>query len=192
MGYNWESFTTSVASAEIPNAVAGTYEIEVIAINGLGVRSNTTTLTQSVSTLATVPSNVTGVTITPIDQATGLLTWSAVSDVGVLVGGKVLIRHQPVMSGATWETSSQIIPNVAGTQNAAVVPLLEGTYLLKFSTSSGIRSSIAATTVVDLPTPHPRLLVSSIQEDATGYPGTFSGMYYLSLIDMSEPTRQVR
>jgi hypothetical protein len=125
-----------------------------------------------------VPANVTGVTITPIDQATGLLTWDAVSDVSVLVGGKVLIRHQPVMSGATWESSSQLVPNAAGTQSAAVVPLLEGTYLLKFSTSGGIRSSAAASTVVDLPAPHPRLLVQSIQEDATGYVGTFNGMYY--------------
>lgn len=178
MGYNWTTLTTTVPSAEIANAVTGSYEIEVIAINGLGVRSNTTTFTQEVSTLAMVPANVTGVTITPIDQATGLLSWDSVSDVSVLVGGKVLIRHQPVMSGATWESSSQLVPNVAGTQSAAVVPLLEGTYLLKFSTSGGIRSSVAATTVVDLPAPHPRLLVTSIQEDATGYQGTFSGMYY--------------
>ena len=178
MGYNWTTLTTTVPSVEITNAVTGTYEIEVVAINGLGVRSNTTTFTQEVSALATVPANVTGVTITPIDQATGLLTWDAVSDVSVLVGGKVLIRHQPVMSGATWESSSQLVPNAAGTQSAAVVPLLEGTYLLKFSTSGGIRSSAAASTVVDLPAPHPRLLVQSIQEDATGYVGTFNGMYY--------------
>jgi hypothetical protein len=178
MGYNWESFTTTSPSAEIANVVAGDYEIEVVAINALGVRSNTTSLTQSISTATTVPPDVTGVTITPLDQATGLLTWDIAADASVLVGGRVLVRHQPVMTGATWETSSQLVPNVAGTQSAAVVPLLEGTYLLKFSTSGGIRSSAAAATVVDLPAPHPRLLVQLIQEDATGYLGTFNGMYY--------------
>jgi hypothetical protein len=178
MSYNWQTITTTVSSVEIPTSGTGTYEIQVVAINGLGVRSNVTQFTQSVSALATVPSNITGVTITPIDQATGLLTWDAVSDISVLVGGKVLIRHEPVMSGATWETSSQLVPNVAGNQAAAVVPLLEGTYLLKASTSGGVRSSVAATTVVDLPAPHPRLLVNSIQEDAAGYPGAFSSMYY--------------
>jgi hypothetical protein len=178
MSYNWQTFTTDTALAEIPNVITGTYEIEVVAINGLGTRSNTTSFTQVVSSLATVPSNVTNVSITPIDQATGLLTWDAVSDVSVLVGGKVLIRHQPVMTGASWESSSQLVPNVAGGQSSAVVPLLEGTYLLKFVTSSGIRSAVAATTVVDLPTPHPRLVLSAIEEDMAGFPGTASGMYY--------------
>ena len=178
MGYNWETTTTKVASTQINGIVPGTYEIKVVAINALGVKSNVSTFTEVVSNLATVPPDVTGVTITPIDQATGLLAWDAPSSPGVTVGGKVLIRHQPVMVGATWESSSQIIPNVAGNQSSAVVPLLEGTYLLKFSSSSGIRSTTAGTTVIDLPTPHPRLLVSSIEEDTTGFTGSFSGMYY--------------
>lgn len=180
MSYNWETFTTTAPGAEILNPESGIYEIEIVSINGLGVRSGVTTLQQTVSTLVTVPPNVTGASITPIDETTGLLSWNVVPNVSVKVGGAVLVRHQPVMTSALWESSTQIVPNVAGAQNSVIVPLLQGTYLLKFSTSTGIRSTAVSTTAVDLPSPHPRLVVSSISEDATGFTGTSTGLYYSS------------
>ena len=178
MGYNWEKFTTTAPAAQILNPEPGIYEIEIVSINGLGVRSGVTSLQQIVSTQVTVPPNVTGASIIPIDETTGLLSWNAVADVSVTVGGAVIIRHQPVMVGASWESSTQIVPNASGAQNSTIVPLLQGTYLLKYTTSGGIRSSAVSTTVVDLPRPHPRLAVSSIAEDATGFTGTADGLYY--------------
>lgn len=178
MSYNWQTVTTSSPSIEILNAEAGTYEIEVVAINGVGVRSGVTPLRETVSTQVTVPPTVTGASITPIDESTGLLTWNATPNVSVTVGGGVIIRHQPVMAGASWEASTQIVPNASGAQNATIVPLLQGTYLLKFTTSGGIRSAAVSTTSVDLPAPHPRLVVSSIAEDSTGFTGTANGLYY--------------
>jgi hypothetical protein len=178
MSYNWQTLTTSAPSAEILNAEPGIYEIEIVATNGVGVRSGVTTLRQTVSTQATVPPNVTDASITPIDETTGLLSWAPASNVNVTVGGGVIIRHQPVMVGATWESSTQIVPNAAGAQSATIVPLLQGTYLLKFTTSGGIRSSGVSTTAIDLPRPHPRLVISSIAEDSTGFAGTATGLYY--------------
>ena len=178
MSYNWETFKTTAPGAEILNPEPGTYEIEIVSINGLGVRSGVTSLQQIVSTQVTVPPNVVGASITPIDETTGLLSWNAVADVNITVGGAVIIRHQPVTAGASWEASTQIVPNASGAQNATIVPLLQGTYLLKFTTSDGIRSSGVSTTAVDLPRPHPRLVVSSIAEDSTGFTGTASGLYY--------------
>jgi hypothetical protein len=178
MSYNWQTLTTSAPSAEILNAEPGIYEIEIVATNGVGVRSGVTTLRQTVSTQATVPPNVTGASITPIDETTGLLSWAPASNVNVTVGGGVIIRHQPVLTGASWEASTQIVPNASGAQNATIVPLLQGTYLLKFTTSGGIRSAGVSTTAVDLPAPHTRLLISSIAEDTTGFTGTASGLYY--------------
>ena len=178
MSYNWQTVTTSAPSIEILNAEPGLYEIEVVAINGLGIRSGVTTLNETVSTQVTVPPNVTGASITPMDESTGLLTWNATTNVSVTVGGSVIIRHQPVMAGASWEASTQIVPNASGAQNATIVPLLQGTYLLKFTTSGGIRSAAVSTTSVDLPAPHPRLVVSSIAEDSTGFTGTVNGLYY--------------
>jgi hypothetical protein len=178
MSYNWQTLKTSAPSAEILNAEPGIYDIEIVAINGIGTRSGVTTLRQTVSTQVTVPPTVTGASITPIDESTGLLSWDATSAVSVTVGGGVIIRHQPVMAGASWESSTQLVPNAAGAQSATIVPLLQGTYLLKFSTSGGIRSAAVSTTSVDLPAPHPRLVVSSIAEDSTGFTGTANGLYY--------------
>ena len=178
MSYNWQTIKTSAPSAEILNAEPGIYDIEIVAINGIGVRSSVTTLRQTVSTQVTVPPNVTGASITPIDESTGLLSWNATTNVSVTVGGSVIIRHQPVMAGASWEASTQIVPSASGAQSATIVPLLQGTYLLKFSTSGGIRSAAVSTTSVDLPAPHPRLVVSSIAEDSTGFTGTANGLYY--------------
>lgn len=179
MSYNWTTARTTVASLEIPNAAAGTYEIKIVAINAVGVRSDTTTFTRSISASSiSAPPDVAGATITPINESVGLLTWDAPLALSVISGGKVLIRHQPVMNGAAWESSTQLIPSVAGNQSAAMVPLLEGTYLLKFSTSSGTRSGNTSATTVALPTPDPRLLVQSIAEDTAVFPGTATGLYY--------------
>jgi hypothetical protein len=178
MSYNWQTINTTSQSVDILNAEPGVYDIEIVSINGIGVRSGVTKLRQTVSTQVTVPPNVTGASITPIDENTGLLSWNAPSNVSVTVGGAVIIRHQPVMAGASWESSTQLLPNVAGAQSSAVVPLLQGTYLLKFTTSGGIRSSGVSTTAVDLPRPRPRLVVSSIAEDTTGFTGTANGLYY--------------
>lgn len=178
MSYNWQTIQTTAPSAEIRNAELGVYEIEVVAINGIGARSGVSTLTQTVSGTGTVPPNVTGASIIPVDETTGLLSWDDVTDVNVTVGGKVIIRHQPVMAGATWETSTQVVPYASGAQSAAVVPLLEGTYLLKFTTNNGVRSSGVSSTAIELPTPHPRLTVSSVAEDVTGFTGTASGLYF--------------
>jgi hypothetical protein len=178
MSYNWTTFRTTAAGAEIPNAESGLYEIEIVAINALGARSTVTRFEQDISPQATVPPDVTGASITPIDESTGLLSWDATTNVSVTVGGSVIIRHQPVMAGASWEASTRIVPNTAGAQSAAIVPLLQGTYLLKFATSGGIRSTAVSTTSVDQLRPHPRLVVSSIAEDSTGFTGTATGLYY--------------
>lgn len=178
MSYNYTTFRTTAPGAEIPDAESGLYEIEIVAINALGVRSIVTRLEQTVSPQVTVPPNVTGATITAIDESTGLLSWNATSNVSITIGGAVIVRHQPVMAGASWEASTQIVANVAGAQSSAIVPLLQGTYLLKFTTSGGIRSAGVSTTAVGLPTPHPRLTVSSIAEDATGFAGTANGLYF--------------
>lgn len=180
MGYNWQTVTTDVASAELANVEAGTYEIEITAINSLGRRSRTTTITQEVTVQVTVPDYPTGVSITPLNETIGLLSWDPVLDVSVRVGGSVIIHHQSNSGtlGLSWLNSTQLIPNVAGSQNTAIVPLLNGAYLLKLATSNNVRSSVAAGTVIDLPAPRTRLQIASIQEDSQGYLGQKTDMYY--------------
>jgi hypothetical protein len=86
------------------------------------------------------------------------------------------------MVGATWEESQEIVPAAAGSQTQKQVPLLEGTYLLKFEDDGGNRSLVAATVVVDLPTPQPRLPVQVYAEDLEVPPfnGNYTDMFYVA------------
>jgi hypothetical protein len=65
------------------------------------------------------------------------------------------------------------------------VPLLEGTYLIKFEDDGGRRSAAAATAAVDLPTPQPRFLVQSYREDQESPPfsGNVTDMVYSAELD---------
>jgi hypothetical protein len=119
------------------------------------------------------PASVTGVSLIPIDGASAILSWERSTELDVVLGGKVLIRHNVAMVGATWEESQEIVAAAAGGQTQKQVPLLDGTYLLKFEDDSGNRSAVANAVVVDLPTPQPRLLVQSYREDQESPP--FSG-----------------
>jgi hypothetical protein len=87
--------------------------------------------------------------------------------------------------GATWETSQEIVASAAGSQTQKQVPLLEGTYLVKFEDDTGNRSANPTLVVADLPTPQPRLLVQEYAEDQETPPfsGNVTGMYYSSEYD---------
>lgn len=178
MDYNWQSLKTSSASAEIPNLVAGEYEIEVIAYDALGRASSASSLRQIVAPQQKVPLSPTGVSVVPVDEFTGILSWDRSTDIEVTIGGKVLIHHQPVLSGASWDYSVELIKSVAGGQSSVTVPLLEGTYLVKFSTAQNVRSTNPGTSTIVLPEPTPHLIISTIQEDAGTFPGNKEGILY--------------
>ena len=178
MAYNWETVTTEFPSLELKGLDAGTYEVEVVAINGAGSQSAASTTRVSVAPQEYVPDAPTNLSISPIDEFTALLSWDQSTDIQVYIGGKVLINHSPLTSGATWDASASLINSVSGGQSATIVPLLEGTYLVKFSTSQNVRSINAATTSIVLSEPDPLLTISTIQEEASSFPGTGSALVY--------------
>ena len=179
MDYNWQTITTTSASAEIPVATSGLYEIEVIAVSATGVRSQPTTFTQYVSLSQTLrPVDISGLNIVPLDDRTGILSWDKATDVIVYDGGSVIVRHQNVTTGAIWENAASIIPRVSGSESSVIVPLLTGTYLAKFESGSEVRSVNAASTSIDSDSLNPRANVSTIREDLTGFTGSASGVFY--------------
>jgi hypothetical protein len=141
-----------------------------------------TTLVVDVFGKTAPPTNVSGVSLIPIDEASAIINWDRATDLDVLLGGKVLIRHNVAMTGAIWEESQEIVASAAGNQTQKQVPLLEGTYLLKFEDDGGNRSLSATTIVVDLPTPQPRLLVQTYAEDTETPPfnGNVTDMFYVA------------
>ena len=179
----WQQLTTEAPAIEVENLDAGVYEFEVVAVNALGEVSNTSTIRQTVAPQQKVPSNPINVSISPIDEFTGLLSWDRSTDIQVVVGGKVLVYHQPVLTGASWDASTEIVRNISGSQASTVVPLLEGTYLVKFSTNANVRSNSFGTATIKLSEPDPVFTVSTITEDTSNFPGNESGLIYDAVKD---------
>ena len=183
---NWNVFTISRFDFEILDTSPGVYTVEVYSI-GANLRASLQPALLTAQTFGKTapPSDVLGVSLLGIDEASAIISWERAADLDVLLGGKVLIRHNVALVGATWEESQEIVPAAAGSQTQKQVPLLEGTYLLKFEDDFGNRSVNATAVVVDLPAPQPRFLVKAYAEDQETPPfsGNVTGMYYDSSVD---------
>jgi hypothetical protein len=179
---NWSSVTETRLDYEILDTGVGRYEIEVYSING-GLRQSVEPASLTVNAFGKTapPATPTGVSLIPIDGASAILSWDRSTELDVLLGGKVLIRHNVALTGALWEESQEIVAAAAGSQTQKQVPLLEGTYLVKFEDDGGRRSLVASTVVVDLPTPQPRLLVQTYAEETETPPfnGNYTDMFYV-------------
>ena len=171
---------------EILDTTAGVYEIEVYSV-GANLRTSVEPafLTQQTFGKTAPPADVENVSLIPGDQLSGVLTWDRSPDLDVLLGGKVLIRHSPALAGATWEESQEIVAAAAGSQTQKQVPMLEGTYLLKFEDDTGNRSTTASAIVADFPEPQPRSLFKQYAEDQETPPfsGNSLGLFYFADYD---------
>ena len=171
---NWTTDERFKVDYEILDNAVAQYEIEVYSVNAALIPSRQPAkLTFNAYGKTAPPANVTGLSLIAVDNASAILSWDRATDLDVLVGGKVLIRHSQSLIGAEWEASQEIVAAAAGSQTQKLVPLLEGTYSVKFEDDTGNRSLAPTLVVADLPTPQPRLLVQTYAEDAETPP--FSG-----------------
>ena len=183
---NWTDERIQRVDYEILDTTEGIYEFEVYAV-GANLRTSVQPafLTKQAFGKTAPPADVQNVNLVPGDQLNGVLTWDRAVDLDVLLGGKVLIRHSTVLTGATWEESQEIVAAAAGSQTQKQVPMLEGTYLLKFEDDTGNRSINANSIVADFPEPQPRSLFKEYAEDQETPPfnGNTVGMLYSSEYD---------
>jgi hypothetical protein len=171
---NWTTSTQARLDYEIFDTTKGIYEIRVFSLNAaLRPSVEPAQLTVQAFGKTAPPATPTGISIIPNSDTTAILSWDRSTELDVLLGGKVLIRHNTLLTGAVWQESQEIVSAAAGSQTQKQVPLLEGTYLIKFEDDTNNRSVTPATAAVDLPTPQPRLLVQSYREDQETPP--FSG-----------------
>ena len=174
---NWNIVNATSAQYEILEAVAAVYYIRVYSLNAFRIPSTGyAELTKTLYAKTALPVTPTGISLVPSGDSLATLSWDRATELDVILGGKVLIRHSSLLSAATWESSQQIVSAAAGSQTQKQVPLLEGTYLIKFEDDTGNRSAAAAMITADLPEPQPRLLVKTIREDQN---------YYLTVDEMS-------
>lgn len=137
---------TSGLAVEINDIAPGAYEFRVRARNALGVTSEySATRAKTILGLTAAPAAVTGLTVIKsggIAQA----AWSLSPDLDVRMGGRIVIRHSPLTTGATWE-NGVILDDFNGDAVAGSLPLITGTYMAKALDSSGNYSATAATFV---------------------------------------------
>jgi len=183
---NWTWDVVNRLDYEILDSTNVTYEIQVYSVNS-ALRQSTlpAALTFQAFGKTAPPGNVSILSLVSIDDASAILSWERSTELDVLLGGKVLIRHNVATVGALWEESQEIVAAASGSQTQKQVPLLEGTYLLKFEDDTGNRSVTASTAVVDLPTPQPRLLIKTYAEDQGTPPfsGNVTDMFYSDQLD---------
>jgi predicted phage tail protein len=179
---NWTETKVYGPLYEIEDVINSTYQVEVYAISATLILSSAPAqLTVSVLGVTAPPANVTGVSLVPINESTAIMQWDLAADLDVIVGGEVLIRHDPrQLPTAEWATSNAIVQAAAGNQTQKQVPLLQGTYFIAFRDQSGVRSATPVAIPAVLPTPQPRLLVKTWaeQSESPKFNGTDTNLGY--------------
>ena len=180
---NWGSRTVEGSNSfEIMDTVEGNYYIEVYSVSASGLRSaSPASLDPFVAVGKTAsPQQVSGVSLLPVDEASAILSWNRATELDVLLGGRVLIRHSEKTSTATWQDAQEIVVAATGSQTQKQVPNLTGTYLLKFADDGGRESPLPGSSDSDwndtrvtntLPAPSDRLTVQTITEQ-TAFSGS--------------------
>lgn len=152
----------------------GTYHIQVSSISGTKLQySEPTIANYSVLGLGDTPADIKDLSLVPITETLGILSWKKVPDLDVLMNGRIVIRHDPRISGsATWLTSNKIIDGVSGASTQKQVPLLGGTYFVKAEDYLGNRSENAAQFVATLPQINSMRLTVKTWSEETAFSGT--------------------
>jgi hypothetical protein len=163
-GDNWTTVESLEPSYDVQNTKPGDYEIRVTAVNSLGIRSTTTSLTTEVYGLLTPPADVTGFYLNAI-SGSAYLSWQKSADLDVLVGGYIRIRHSKNIVDPKWSDSVDIGPAISGSSTSTTLPLLTGSYLAKWVDSSGLESSNFATITTNAPSVVNMNFVELLTED---------------------------
>lgn len=184
---NWAQSYVTTQEYVIYDTTPGDYEVLIYGVNaGLRPSAESTRLDVSARGKLIEPANVQNLTLEQISANSARLRWDATTDLDVKVGGRVHIRHTSITDGTgSWTNSQDLIPAVPGYSTEAIVPMVEGEYIVKFEDSSGKQSLGEASVVVDLPDPLSAFLVQSKREDTTDPPfqGEFTNLFYSTEYD---------
>ena len=136
---NWQVLSTSTPSATLRNVREGTIYVQVQAYNTLGKGSRITTFEKDLPGKSAPPDDPTGFSMIPTNGL-ARLSWTQSTDLDVIVGGLVRLKHSPELSNVTWATGTSIHSDLTGTAKEAYCTLKQGTYLMKFVDATGNES----------------------------------------------------
>ena len=150
---NWVSEIVFRPDFEIVNTQAGTYEFKVYSYNaGLKISTTSSDLTFTAVGKTAPPADVQNLSIEPVTNKLIRLRWTESTDADVIHGGKVYVRHSNKTDGTgTFQNSIDLIEALAGNTTEAVVPSIEGEYILKFRDDNGNFSTGETSVILDLP-----------------------------------------
>ena len=181
---NWVSEIVFRTDFELLNTEAGTYEFKVFSYNaGLVLSATSSDLTFNAQGKTTPPSNVENLTMEPVTNKLVRLRWNRSTDADVIHGGRVYVRHSNLTDGSgTFQNSVDLITALAGNTTDAVVPALEGEYILKFQDDGGRFSQGETSIIMDLPDLVDSQRVLTQREDllSTPFSGTKSNTTFSS------------
>jgi len=109
-----------------------------------------------------IPANV---TIQAIDSDQAILRWEIPPTALNISGFIAIIRHASETDGTAEWPNTTLLREVSAQTNFAMLPLIEGEYFIKFQDEFGQRSFEAASAVISLPPPAPRLQAFVRRED---------------------------
>ena len=169
---NWTTVTTQAAAIDIEPVTAGTYSVKVLATNPIGIKSSFANIDKIVYGLTAPPVDVSGFELAAI-TGSAFLTWNAATDLDVVVGGTIKIRHSTDIVSPTWSSATDIGGVIAGSNISTTLPLIQGTYLAKWVDSSG-NQSVNETLII---TNAPNIIAFNFIEELTetGFSGTKTG-----------------
>lgn len=170
-----DNFTTQIVNnttIDLMDVKRGTYVIQVSSISSSGILfSEPATGEYDVKGIEDDPGDIQNLSMVPISETLAVLSWKAVAQLDVKLGGQIIIRHDPRTTGsANWLTSNKIVDGVSGASTQKQVPLLAGTYFVKAQDYLGNKSTNPASFVTTLPETTRRLNVKTWSEE-TGFSG---------------------
>ena len=126
-----------------------------------------------------LPEDPQNVTIEQIANNQVMLRWSRpTAAAGFLTA---IIRHSTKTDGTgEWQDSTLLTDRVGAETTYALLPKIDGEYLLKFQDPAGLRSQNATSVIFDQPDAIPPLSITTVREDTTlpPYQGQFDGAFY--------------
>ena len=171
----WEKSSDWVEiSGEIPDLVVQTVPIAIVESGESVVEE-------------VPPPNAEDVTLQVLPSDEVILRWKVPNTGSLNVNNlKAIIRHSIELDSdgkygvGTWANSTKLTEVNAST-NYALLPLIEGEYLIKFNDiTNGLKSAGAVSAVIDIPDPIPSHIIRTDRQDTTSppFPGQKEGVFY--------------
>ena len=179
---NWVSTVVFRPDFTIDNSQEGKYEFIIHSYNAaLELSPTAYQEVHNAKGKTDVPSDVANLTAEPVGLNLLRLRWDRSVDADVVHGGRVYVRHSNKTDGTgTFAGSVDLVSALAGNTTEAVVPALDGEYILKFQDDGGRYSDGETSLIIDLPDVGQELIATTVREDllSTPYSGSKTNVTY--------------